>query len=475
MSARTSITRVARGEDGAVAIIVAFCLIALLAVAALAIDLGYTYLQQRRLQSAVDYAVMAAAQDLQSSPTSASSDAQTFLNANWQKNGNTGTPTASLLTCAFDPANPQQQCTTSSSACQANNPCQIRVTASAPVPTPFGAIFGTPNTYVTAQGRACGGCDTVTQRLDIVVVLDRSYSMCLNAQNQYDCTALTDAKQGILQGMLPALNPTNDRVALDLISSGDNFDTNKTGTYPCDGANTNDFYSYYGAQRAGYGPFYGTLGDFTSGTTATGSLGTWVVSPLSQSSTGGAFLNADGKTPNTSNQFVQDVNCVQTKFWTPIAPAILAARQELDNDNSGWTDAKKIIVYLGDGGADIQPMQSDSKGNSLSSNDWYTPTTGNNLMPCHDAVQQAANAKADNITIYTIGYNLTEGSADTCYDNNKPLNSGDVEPGINAQSALQSMATDSNHYFDAPTPTAVKAAFQAVAASIVSTATRITG
>lgn len=473
MSRLTSIRDRARDEDGVVAVIVAFTLIVVLAAAALAIDMGYTYLQQRRLQAAVDYSVMAAAQDLQSAPNSATGDAQTFLNNNWKQNGNTTNPTSTVLSCAYSSTNPTP-CTTSSPACVSGSPCQIRVTASSPVPTPFGGIFGTPHTYVSAQGSACGGCDTVTQRLDIVVVLDRSYSMCLNSSGgQFadgKCDSLISAEQGILNGLLPALTPANDRVALDLISSSNGFNAaTRVGNPPCDGANVSDY--QYETSHSGYGPFYQTLGDFTAGTST--SSGTWVVSPLSKSGNGGPYLNADGKTPNSSNEFVSDVNCVTAKFWTPIAPAIVAARTELDTDNTGWTDAKKIIVYLGDGGADIQPMQADAKGNSLSTHDWYQPySAADNLKPCEDAVDQANAAKADNITIYTIGYNLSDSGADTCWDNNKPLVSGNADSQTASQT-LSAMASPGD-YISNGSPSNIQQVFSHVAASIVSNATRIT-
>ena len=133
-----------------------------------------------------------------------------------------------------------------------------------------------------------------------------------------------------------------------------------------------------------------------------------------------------------------------------MAPAIQAATKELITN--GRSDARKIIIYMGDGGGNSQPMQRDANGDPLTTPSWYTPTPGNNLRPCHDAVGQAAIAKQNGIEIFTIAYNINADNADTCYANNKPNDPADVEAGIDARSTLQQMATDANHYYEKPTP-----------------------
>ena len=202
------------------------------------------------------------------------------------------------------------------------------------MPTFFGKIFGFDNLNVSAQGSACGGCDTSTQKFDVVVVLDRSYSMCLDSNDQYNnCYDLDQAKQGI-QALLNFFNPATDRLGLAVLSSGDNVSPfNHTGTYPCDTANLSDL-------GGGHGPFYGSLGDFMDGTPA--SHDSWLIAPLSNT-----FKNADGSINNNST-FVSDLNCLQPKFWTPMAPAVQAATNELITN--GRPDARKIIIYMGDGG-----------------------------------------------------------------------------------------------------------------------------
>jgi Flp pilus assembly protein TadG len=445
-----------REERGVAAPIIAVCMIVVLGVAALAADLGFAYLQKRRLQSAVDFALLAGAQKLPNSGTAAS-DAQSFLNANWTKNGNSANPSVdSPTTCKFDPANPQQ-CTGGSTACDPSGPCQIHLKATVQVPTFFGKIFGLDSISVSAQGSACGPCDSTAQKFDVVVVLDRSYSMCLDSNGAYNnCYDLTQAKQGV-QALLNFFNPATDRLGLAVLSSGDNVTPfNHTGTYPCDGANPGD--------SSGHGQFYGTLGDFMDGTPS--SHDSWLIAPLASD-----FKNANG-TINTNSAFVSDLNCLQPKFWTPMAPAVQAATNELISN--GRPDARKIIIYFGDGGANVQPMKRDSSGNATTTPSWYTPSTGNDLRPCHDAVGQAAIAKANGIELYTIGYDINSGNAQTCYANNKPISSANIEAGIDARSALQQMASDGSHYYEKATPGEVYSIFQAIGHQITSSGTRIT-
>ena len=59
----------ARGERGQILPLVVIALVALLGIAAFAIDVGYAYYAKRQLQSATDAAALAGAQDLPNAPT----------------------------------------------------------------------------------------------------------------------------------------------------------------------------------------------------------------------------------------------------------------------------------------------------------------------------------------------------------------------------------------------------------------------
>lgn len=478
--------RRARNERGAVAVIVAFSMIVLLGVSALAIDLGYNYLQQRRLQAAVDYAVLAAAQDLPNA-TTATSDAQSYLNANWLHNGNSTDPSESLSTCPFNPSNPQVQCGSSSVTCPTNTPCQIHVSATASVPSLFGRIFGIGSTSVSAQGSACGGCSTAVQQYDVMIVMDRSFSMCLNSSGYDDCTALQAAKQGVLSLLEGPDFNSSDLVGLTVLSPADpqNIDhstsclvgttcTGCAGTSgspcnpPCDTINPSD----YGV--SGKGNFYGTLGDFMQGDSDT-AQNTWVVAPLQQ------IKNADGTTYG-QNTIIPAVSCLQAKWWTPMAPAIQAATNALEAAPSAGVH--KIIIYEGDGGGDAQPMQINANGFPTQTPSWYTPlvSTENGVSgqyPCEDAVAQANLAKQAGITIYTIGYNLGASGADNCYDNNAYPND------IDSQSATTTLQDISGQGVGAPsagpyfypeaTQSQLQSIFSTIGQQIVDSSTRITG
>ena len=61
--------RRARGERGQILAVVVLALVALLGIAAFAIDVGYAYYAKRQLQSATDAAALAGAQDLPAAAT----------------------------------------------------------------------------------------------------------------------------------------------------------------------------------------------------------------------------------------------------------------------------------------------------------------------------------------------------------------------------------------------------------------------
>src|SRR3954467_15127378 len=73
--------RRARGERGQILAVIVLALVALLGIAAFAIDVGYAYYAKRQLQSATDAAALAGAQDLRAANT-AINTATTYAAAN---------------------------------------------------------------------------------------------------------------------------------------------------------------------------------------------------------------------------------------------------------------------------------------------------------------------------------------------------------------------------------------------------------
>jgi Flp pilus assembly protein TadG len=434
--------RLVSDERGVVLPLVALMLVVLCGMGALAVDVGNAYLHKRRLQQSVDLAALAAAQALPNTGQ-AINDANSFAQANWTKH-DTGAMTTTVTT----------GCKVSGCA----TPDSVTVSATASVPTTFASVLGISSLPVKATATACGPCDSSPQNYDVMVVLDRSYSMCLNANGSYNsCFDLDSAIAGI-KSLLGFFDPVNDRVGFAALTSGDSNHT-YSSNYPCD---TSSF-----SIPSGKGDYYGSLGDFMDGTAA--SHDSWVLAPLQ-----GGFKNADGSL-KSSNQLVSAVNCVQSKGWTALAPAVQAATNELVANGRTAPGIQKAIVVFSDGGSNSQPMKRDSNGNPLTTASWYTPSAGNNLKPCHDAVGQAGIAKSNGIAVYTIGYDLTGGDADTCYTDNHPSDSRYIESGIDARSTLQQMATDAAHFYEKASAGDVYSIFNAIGHSITSGGVRLIG
>jgi Flp pilus assembly protein TadG len=439
-----SLQQRARSERGQTVPIIAIFLGVLIGCTGLAIDVGNAWLQKRRLQSSVDLALLAAAQKLPNT-TVASSDATAYTVTNWNKETNLPVATSTSTGCVV-------------TGCSRAD--KITLSATVHVPTFFVRLFGVSDWTVKAQGAACGPCDSSANKFDVMVVLDRSYSMCLSSSGGYNgCSDISNAVEGI-KALLQFFNTQSDRVGLVLLGPTDDkspFD-HAGAASPCDTANPGDY------AVSGKGRFYGTVGDFMDGTPS--SYDTWVVAPLAND-----FKSSDGSL-NASSRLVSTLNCVEPKFWTPIAPAIDEARKELIN--KARAGATKVLVYFGDGGGTVQPMKRDANGNPLATQSWYTPTTGNNLLPCHDAVAQAQRAKDAGIDVYTIGYDLNASDANTCYKNNKPLDATQKESGIDARSTMQQMATPGGtHFYEKATPGEVYSIFNAVGHEITSGGTRL--
>jgi Flp pilus assembly protein TadG len=436
-------------EKGQTLPLVCLFIVILLGFAGLAIDVGLAMVTKRRVQAAVDLGLLSGAQKLPDS-AAAATDAFDHTRTNYLQNRRRGDDN-------HDGQRDDDVAVTATTGCMVAgcvNPDKVTLVARAQSPTYFLRIFGVDHFDISASGSACGPCDSSPVSYDVVVVLDRSYSMCLDSNNNSNnCSDIANAVAGI-KTLLPFFNPQTDRVGLVLLSGEDNvapFD--HTGTAPCDSANVND------ASTQGKGRYYKSAGDFFDGTPA--SHDAWLVAPLAST-----FKNPDG-TLNTSSAIVSTLNCVQHKYWTPIAPAVQAATDELVAH--GRPNVAKVIVYFGDGGGNTQPMLRDANGNSTATPSWYTPTAGNNLRPCHDAIGQAAVAKAAGIRVITIGYDLNSGNANSCDMNNN----GTTEPGIDARTTLTQMASAPTDFYEKASAGDVLQIFVAIGHSITDGGVRL--
>ena len=413
--------------------------VALMGLSGLVMDVGYAYVQKQRLQASVDAAALAGAQKLPDA-TAARTDADTYVRRNFTAVSGDGVSTSATTGCQVAGCDHQDR---------------LNVTATSTVPTTLLRVLGRDSFTVTASGSACSPCDSSPVSFDVVVVLDRSYSMCLDSSNNNNnCVDIKNAVDGI-RTLIPFFSADKDRVGLVLLSGGDDttpFDHYGSTVAPCDTANPND------ANVSGKGRFYKTVGDFMDGTAA--SHDSWLVAPLASD-----FKLANGNL-NESSRLLSTLTCVKPKYWTPIAPAIEAARTELVN--RGRAEARKVIVFFGDGGGTAQPMKRDANGNATTTKSWYTPTTGNDGQPCHDAVGQAALAKAAGIEIYTIGYDLNSSTANQCRKNDNSS-----ESGIDATQTLLQMASGSSHFYQKADPGQVYDIFNKIGHSITAGGTRL--
>ncbi|HVW19163.1 MAG TPA: pilus assembly protein TadG-related protein [Solirubrobacteraceae bacterium] len=422
--------------------LVALALVVLLGCAAFAVDLGNAYLHKRRLQAAVDLAALSAAQDLPAA-SQAIREGGSFARTNWSTRDSSSID-ATVTTGCYTPD------------CQA--PDKVTVSATADVSTGFARVFGIDDIHVHAKAAACGPCETSVQKFDVMVVLDRSYSMCTNSSGgpypDGKCDDLLSAEDGI-RSLLGFFNPATDRVGLALLSSADDhapFDHTGAAA-PCDGA----------SHAVSGGLFAGSRGDFMDGTPT--DHDSWVVTPLDDTF----------KDPGGPMQRILDPGCLQAKLWTPIAPAIQQAAQVLETQGRQEADVRRVIVFFGDGGANVQPMQRDGHGNSMSAFSWYRPLVGTptNILPCEDAVAQAAAAKAAGIEVYVFGYDLNASGAQSCYKNNT-YGSAEGDPAVvNATSTLKQMASGPDQFFAAATPEEVTDTFNRIGHQITSGGTRL--
>ena len=159
--------RRARGERGQILAVVVLALVALLGIAAFAIDVGYAYYAKRQLQSATDAAALAGAQDLPVAAT-AITTATAYAAANKPDN---------LSSMQFTY---QTKCTATAVIATGCNPAvkpnALVVSGTAQTETWFAKVFGIDHFDVSAHANACSPCSA--SPVDIVVAIDRTGSMC---------------------------------------------------------------------------------------------------------------------------------------------------------------------------------------------------------------------------------------------------------------------------------------------------------
>jgi hypothetical protein len=394
--------RAGNREQGQALVVAVGALAALLGFGAFAIDIGigYAYYTQRALQASADAAALAGAQAL---PDAGASAALAAAYGTDGKNArdNVGAVTEQIST----------KCINSIPGCSPVNAVVVRETAT--TPTYFSRIFGFDSFTISVRSTACSPCGV--KPLDVMLVFDRTLSMCLTHHGDYDasCTDLNNARDGMKE-FLSLLDSERQWVGLGV------FPPAPSVSKRCDAAGMNA----YNSRSAVYN-----------------------IVPLSKD------YEVDGDI-NTSSNLVQTINCQRGGGITAYANALEHAQAALDAQ--GRDDVQDVIVFFSDGAANTGPT-------------YYSSSSPYRRQPCRQGVRSADSIKELGTVIYSIGYDLNAkegggGSFNVC----KSMSwDGDPEtPPITASQALEDIASTSEHFHNQPNPGDLEGIFSDIAHDI---------
>jgi hypothetical protein len=385
-------------ERGQVFVFLAVTLVVLLGSAALVIDVGRAYLAKRHLQASADAAATAGALELPD-PIEAQNYALNYSGRDGAKNDNDKLPGVT---------------TTVQTKCLSFAPCSpvntVVVEQTTVVPTIFAKVLGIDQFTIKAKATACSPCSS--KPLDIMLVLDRTGSMCqfTNGTSDPACTDLENAKAGLLefvQYMDPAIHKIGFTVFPPRTSSGSSCSTPASSNYNSTSAVYN-------------------------------------IVQLSNN------YKIDGNL-NESSQLVSRIRCQRGGGSTAYANAIEHAQAELTSSR-GRPGIQNVIVFFSDGAANTGPS-------------YYSSSSPYRRRPCQQGVTSATNVKNAGTLVYTIGYDLdaSGGTANICEDGVD----GDPEsPAITAYDALRLMATNPDTFFNRPNPGDLTRIYTQIAAEI---------
>ena len=398
-----------RGERGAIAIMTAFLAVALMAVAALGVDITSQVNQRQKLHDTIDAAALAGAYRLPSNGAQAKLDAVTFA-----ANNDPGAPApavdlfcvvaskASGSTWVVDTTQIPATCNPasvgspySSARCNARIcaiPCNgasdvcnvIRVVGAKPVPFAFAPVIGiNQGSTGSVTSVACkGSCGTTPPNpMDVAVVADRTGSM-----SSTDINAMITG----IKGMFTFMTPSQQYVALGTI-----------------GRSAQTPYS----TTCGSGSYKALSQPSTSDT-----AGPWVPVPFSSD-----YLT--GTTTNPSSTLVNAVECIKNSSGTGthLASAMKYAARYLlgiDPNNIGSVPPqsgtvplptqpgtiRKAIIFETDG-APNESLNTSSTLTGLNSPGDIENTNKDNA--CTNLKTVANNAKNAGILVVTVAFNMS--------------------------------------------------------------------
>jgi Putative Flp pilus-assembly TadE/G-like len=397
-------SRRSRDESGQVLVLAAMTLAVLLGMAALTIDVGFAYYTQRSLQASADAAALAGAQEM---PVGGDAEgvARNYSASPGGKNSRENVP--GVVTDV------ETKCTPSVGPCEPVN--TIVVTQTATVSTRFAGVLGLDSFTVRTRAAACAPCGS--KPVDVMLVLDRTLSMCQDHDGASDpaCTDLNNAKSG-LRAFLMGLDSTVDRVGLAILPPA----TGTSDSAECAAASLT---GNYNATPPNY-----------------------VISNLQNGfKTGGAL--------NPLSDIVKRINCVREGGITSYATAIDRAQAELATN--GRADADKVIVFFSDGAANYGPTS-------------YSSTSDYRKRPCQQGVSSAGIAKSSGTRIFSVGYDLDalDGGANRCQASPSGTSWPDESPAITAYSALEQIASDPDAFYNEPLGSDLSSVFARIAVRV---------
>jgi len=392
---RTLIRR--NDENGQVFVFLAVILVVLLGCAALVVDVGRAYLAKRHLQASADAAATAGALELPD-PIAAESFAMNYGGQDGAKNDNDKLPnvTTSVATkcLSFAPCTPVNT---------------VVVEQTTVVPTIFAKVLGIDQFTIKAKATACSPCSS--KPLDIMLVLDRTGSMCQDSDGDNDpaCTDLANARAGLIE-FVQYMDPAIHKIGFAV------FPPRASGTSSCSTPQSSNYNSTSSA---------------------------YTIVQLSNDFKVGGNLNE-------SSQLVSTIRCQRGGGTTAYAHAIERAQSELTSSR-GRPGVQNVIVFFSDGAANTGPTY-------LSSSSPYR------TRPCGQGVSSASVIKGTGTLVYTIGYDLDAlgGGANVCRSYTGSLES----PAITAYDALRLMATNGDTFFNRPNPGDLTRIYTQIAAEI---------
>jgi len=421
-------------ETGQVILFALLAMAVMIAMVGFAVDAGHAYLVQRQLQAGVDAAALAGAQHLpDSGPTT--QVAMDYGPTPGEKNAVTSVDNAQTTVT--------MKCVQAAPGCssQFSTYNAVNVKATSDVKTFFARVIGIDNFTVTASATACSPCSA--KPLDIMLVLDRTGSMCQKSNGADDhptCTDLASAKEGI-KTFLGFMDPNLDHVGLSVFPPAYNQQSHCVTP-------TN------GQQRYGYDTYFPywipAPGGQTPGLYAIASVEDDYLVP---NGSGGWKLAS-----SSQSWLVNTIDCVESAGTTAYANAIDEAQHELNEHGRG--NVQDVIVFLSDGAANTTPRWVSS----------YLDTPQWRSQPCASGVEAARMAKNSGTIIYSIGYDLNGFGTD--FEKCRQPN-GQLEGGITAFDAIQQIASEPRNFFNKPDPGQLNTIFTRIAADLQRPAARL--